>query len=115
MIKIRISKTPIQQTQPKNNQNIEQKFSKDKAEKFSNLPRKTPPTNIRRLSNKVVYEITLPGVKSINDISIVRVEKGIEIKAVAKDKGYLKAIPINLPLTGKDFRKEKLVLELDAD
>jgi len=38
------------------------------------LPRHEPATNIRRLSNKVVYEIEMPEIKSIEDISIIKLE-----------------------------------------
>ena len=81
--------------------------------KFAGLPKKEPKTNIRRFSNKVIYEINMPGVKSIKDVSIIQLENSIEIKALSKDKVYYKIIPINLPIRDYDFSKEKLVLELD--
>ena len=85
-----------------------------KLEKFSKLPRKEPATDIRRLSDKVIYEIDLPGVKSLKDVSIIKLENSIEIKAVAKDKAYFKLIPINLPIINKKLSQEKLVLEFGA-
>jgi len=84
------------------------------SKKFSGMPKKEPETNIRRLSNKVVYEINMPGVKSIEDISIIQLENSIEIKAFAKDKVFHKIIPINLPISDYNLSKGKLVLELDA-
>lgn len=80
--------------------------------KIANLPKEEPVTDIKRLSNKVVYEIEIPGVKSIEDISIIKLENSIEIKALAKDKVYFKLIPINLPITNYNLSKGKLVLEL---
>lgn len=80
--------------------------------KIANLPKEEPITDIRRLSNKVIYEIEIPGVKSIEDISIIKLENSIEIKALAKDKVYFKLIPINLPITNYNLSKGKLVLEL---
>ena len=82
--------------------------------KFSGLPKKEPETNIRRLSSKVVYEINIPGVKSLEDISIMQLENSIEIKALGKDKVFQKIIPINLPIRDYNLSKGKLVLELDA-
>ncbi len=82
--------------------------------KFYGMPKKEPETNIRRLSNKVVYEINLPGVKSMENISIIQLENSIEIKALAKDKVFHKIIPINLPIRNYNLSKGKLVLELDA-
>ena len=82
--------------------------------KFAGLPKKEPVTNVRRLSNKVVYEINMPGVKSIKDVSIIQLENSIEIKALAKNKVFYKIIPINLPIRKYDLLKGKLILELEA-
>lgn len=82
--------------------------------KISKLPKEEPQTNIRRLADKVIYEIYMPGVKSIKDVSIIRLENSIEIKALAKDKAYIKLIPINLPISNYNLSKGKLVLELEA-
>jgi hypothetical protein len=87
-------------------------FTKEEAEAFSNLPREEPKTNIRRLSNKVIYEIEMPEVKQIDDISIIRLENSIEIKAIGRKKSYSKIIPINLPIKNYGFSKGRLVLEL---
>ncbi len=82
--------------------------------KFTGLPKEEPKTNIRRFSNKIVYEINMPGVKSVKDVSITQLENSIEIKALAKNKVYYKIIPINLPVKNYNLSKEKLVLELEA-
>ena len=89
------------------------KLPESDAGKFAGLPKKEPETTIRRLSNKVVYEIDMPGVKSIKDVSIIQLENSIEIKALAKNKVFYKIIPINLPIKNYNFAKQKLVLELD--
>ncbi|MCK5043939.1 hypothetical protein KAR52_02985 [Candidatus Pacearchaeota archaeon] len=86
-------------------------FSKEKLKKLAVLPKKEPSTKIRRFADKVVYEIDVPEIKSINDISVTKLETSIEIKAIAKDKVYSKLIPINLPLINFDFLDEKIVLE----
>ncbi len=80
--------------------------------KLSGLPKEEPLTNVKRLSDKVIYEIEIPGVKSIEDISIIKLENSIEIKALTKNKVYAKLIPINLPITNYNLEKGKLVLEL---
>jgi HSP20 family molecular chaperone IbpA len=90
------------------------KLPSSDGKKFSGIPKKEPETTIRRLSNKVVYEINMPGVKSMEDISIIQLENSIEIKAFAKDKVFHKIIPINLPISDYNLSKGKLVLELDA-
>jgi len=83
--------------------------------KFSSLPKKEPKTSVRRFSDKVVYEVLIPGVRSLKDISIINLENNIEIKAIAKNKAYEKLIPITFPITNYEFSKGKLVLELEED
>ena len=84
------------------------------SKKFSGLPKKEPETDIRRFSNRVVYEIKMPGVKSPEDISIVQLENSIEIKALANKKVFYKIIPINLPIRKYNLSKGILTLELDS-
>jgi len=86
-------------------------LSNQDIKKMSSLPKQEPLTNIRRLSNKVIYEVNLPGVKSIKNISIIKLENSFEIKALAKDKAYFKLIPISLPIINYEFLKGKLILE----
>lgn len=88
-------------------------FSKDKLKKLSSLPKQEPTTNIRRLSNKVIYEMDMPKVDSIEDISIINLENNIEIKALAEDRVFFKIIP-RLPITNYGLEKGKLILELNA-
>jgi hypothetical protein len=95
----------------------EKSFSKisDKAMKrISKMEKKEPETNIRRLSDRIIYEIDLPGVKSIKNVSISKLENSIEIKALAEDKAYVKLIPISMPIRNYKLLKEKLILELEA-
>jgi HSP20 family molecular chaperone IbpA len=82
--------------------------------KFAGLPKKEPETNIRRFSNKVVYEIKMPGVKTIKDLSIIQLENSIEIKALANGKVFYKIIPINLPINNYNLSSGVLTLELDS-
>lgn len=89
-------------------------FDSENLEKWSNLSKEEPKTTLKRIDDKVQYEMDVPEVTSIKDISIVKLEKGIEIKAVGKDKAYQKTIKIDLPLKKYTLLKGKLTLELDA-
>ncbi|PIN87605.1 hypothetical protein COV12_02965 [Candidatus Woesearchaeota archaeon CG10_big_fil_rev_8_21_14_0_10_32_24] len=109
---IRVTKRPITQKAPVKKEAVLNNFSNENLKKFSSLPRHEPATNIRRLSNKVVYEIEMPEIKSIENVSIIKLENSIEVKAVSKNKSYFKLIPINLPITNYSLSKGKLVLEL---
>jgi RNA polymerase subunit RPABC4/transcription elongation factor Spt4 len=100
---------------------VQQKFLKETAlsekeqEKISRLPRKEPETRVRRLTNKIVYEIDLPGVTNVKDVIINRLENSIEVKAFAKDKAYFKLIPLSLPIERYHLKEGKLVLELKPE
>jgi HSP20 family molecular chaperone IbpA len=95
-------------------QPVLKKFSEKEKKIFSSLPMKEPSTEIRRLADKVIYEIKIPGVKSLDDVSINQLENSIEIKVITKTKAYSKIIPINLPIKKYDLAKGKLILELDT-
>lgn len=106
--------TNTQQKIQKINKSKNQHFSEESIKKLSILPRVEPSTNVRRLSNKIIYEIDVPGVKSNEDISIIQLENSIEIKAIGKDKAYFKLIPINFPIKKHKLEKGKLFIELDS-
>jgi len=89
-------------------------ITEEEARKLSKLPREEASTSVRRLSNKLIYEIDLPKVNSLKDVIINKLENSIEIKAFSKDKVYFKLLPINLPLINYKLEKEKLILELKA-
>jgi HSP20 family molecular chaperone IbpA len=87
-------------------------ISERKAQELSKLPRQEPETKIRRLTDKIVYEISLPGVKNEKDIIINKLQNSIEIKAFSKDKAYFKLITLALAIKSWKLDKEVLVLEL---
>jgi hypothetical protein len=105
-----------------NNQKVEAKkiiekkkedtFTKERIKKFAELKKEEPKTNVRRLANKVIYEIEMPDVKDMDNISILKLENSIEIKAVGEKKAYKKVIPINLPIINYGISEGKLILEL---
>ncbi|MEK6906613.1 MAG: hypothetical protein AABW81_03255 [Nanoarchaeota archaeon] len=83
--------------------------------KFAGFPKSEPTTSMRRLSNKIIYEVNMPEVKSIEDVSIIKLENSIEIKAFSDKKVYSKIIPISLPIIKYNLSKGKLILELMSD
>jgi HSP20 family molecular chaperone IbpA len=89
-------------------------FSKENQKRFTNLPKEEPATNVRRLADRIIFEINMPEVKSIKDVSIKNLENSIEIKAVTRNKAYYKIIRVGLPVIDYYLDKEKLILELEA-
>lgn len=110
--KIKFTEKPVKEKQ------IKEKPSKilasDKQKKFSSLPKEEPSIKLKRLSDSIIYEIDVPGVKSVEDVSILRMENSIEIKALSEKKAYSKIIPVSLPIIDYTIEDGKLILELET-
>ena len=89
-------------------------ISKEKLKRFSELPKTEPKSKIKRLSNKIIYELVVPGVDNIEDVLINQLENSVEIKALSKDKVYSKNLNINLPILRYHLVKDNLIIELQA-
>ncbi|MCK5615917.1 hypothetical protein KAR91_79365 [Candidatus Pacearchaeota archaeon] len=89
-------------------------FSKKTKENFTKIEKEEPKTNIRRLGDKVIYELELPGINSLDQIAFVKLENSIEIKAATENKAYKKIIQIDLPISHYKLEDNKLILELEA-
>ena len=83
-------------------------ISEEQVERMSKLPRTEAKSDVRRFSDKVVYELKTPGVEDVQDIFITKLETGYEVKAIGKNKVYVNSIPVNLPLKGYRV-KDKIV------
>ena len=102
-----------QQQNPQNQPTkIKNNISKERLKKFADLPRVEPKTKMKRLSGKIIYELSVPGVKDINDILINQLENSIEIKALSKTKVYSKNLNIKLPILGYGLNGDSLVVEM---
>ncbi|MDD5192632.1 MAG: zinc-ribbon domain-containing protein [Candidatus Nanoarchaeia archaeon] len=93
---------------------IENKLAPEKINQISKLPRKEPKTKMKRLGEKLIYEIAVPGVDNIDDILINQLENSIEVKAISKTKVYSKNLNVNLPILKYSLDKGNLILELQA-
>lgn len=109
-------KINISQMQPKKEKKVVEEnpieLPNEPLRDYSKFPKKEPKTNVRRLSDKVIYEVSMPGIKTEKDITIVNLENSIEIKGVGKEVSYQKILPVSLPITGYNLSRGKLVLEL---
>jgi len=115
--KIRISagKPGSQQMVKQEKAQIEKKqISKEERARRTKLSRVDAKSNVRRLSDRIIYEIETPGVSSKNDVSITNLASGIEIKAFSKDKCFVKFIPLNVEVMRYSLSDDKLFLELKA-
>ena len=93
---------------------INNNMSKEKLKRFSDLPKEEPKSKIRRLSDRVIYELIVPGVDSIEDVLVIQLENSLEIKALSKDKIYSKNLNINLPILRYQLVNGSLIIEMQA-
>lgn len=81
------------------------KVTEDQLKRMAGAPRVEAKTEIRRLSDRVVYELKAPDVEVAEDVFVSKVESGYEVKAIGKKKVYVNSLQVDLPL--KDCRLEK--------
>jgi len=113
--KIRVStKTPqikqVMKQKPKvlNNEMVPM----EEIERRGNLPKFEAESKVRRLSDRIIYEISTPGVKAKKDVVVSELESGLEVRAYSKDKCYVKVIPFTVEIINYSLEKDKLFLEL---
>ena len=90
-------------------------FSEKKRKQFQNLERVEPKTNLKRFADKVIYELEIPGLNSIEDVSILRLENSLEIKAIGNKNAYEKIIRINSSIISYAIEENNLILEFGVN
>ena len=115
-VKIIFKKNPNNLTTQKeeNTKFLPIEFNKNSLEKWKTLNKKEPKSNLKRIENKIKYEIEVPEVDSIKDVSIIKLENSLEVRAIGKKEAYLKQIQIDLPLKKYSLLRGILTLEMDA-
>lgn len=86
--------------------------SREEAERRSNLEKVDAESRIKRIGDVIIYEITAPGISKKEDVVVSELETGIEIRAYARDKCYVKVIPLKVEITSVRVDKEKVSIEL---
>lgn len=113
---IQIEEVPLNKiAQQKTNQKSKMpKVSEETLEKSVKLPRKEAKSHVSRTSDKVIYELETPGLASLNNVLVNKLESSLEVKAYTNKAVYFKTLPIKLPLMQYSLKDEKLVLEFRA-
>ena len=88
--------------------------SEETFKKSTKLPRKEPKSKLTRLKDKIVYELEIPGLNSLDKVLINKLENSIEIKAFTDKAVYIKTLPAKLPLIQYSINNGKLFLEFKA-
>ena len=72
-----------------------------------------PEAEVRRIGDKVIVEIFMPGVKSAENVEIKDLQSSVEVKAIARDRAYFKILtkPARFMLSQKSFKDGTLHLE----
>jgi len=112
VIKVSSMKNPPEREKtPKESVGLRTKITEEKAEEISKLPKEEAKTTVRRLTDRIIYELYVPGVEKEN-IMITKLQNSIEIKAYSKDRAYFKLIPVSFAILNSKLEEGKLVLEL---
>jgi hypothetical protein len=86
-------------------------ISEEQVKRMTGLPRVEAKTNVRRLSDRVVYELKAPDISSVEDIFVSKLAEGYEIRAIGKRKVYLNNLAVELPLRGYTLTSQGIVFE----
>jgi|SRR3989344_1531697 len=91
---------------------VQDEFVSEKEfERRVQLPKVEASSKIKRLSDKIIYEIDAPEVRSKKNIVVTELASGIEVKIYSKDKCFVKFIPIKVDVVEYYLRGEKVFLE----
>lgn len=85
--------------------------SKETIKSSAELPRQEAKTSLKRLANKIIYEIDAPGITSLNKVLINKLEDGFEVRLFTKKAVLSKNISVKLPLINYYLEEYKLFLE----
>ena len=66
---------------------------------------------MKRLSDRVIYDIFVPDVENVKDVFISKFPNSIEIKAFGKKKAYFKVIPYDMTVKRYGLKDGKLIVE----
>ncbi len=86
--------------------------SEKESERRANLKKVNAESRVKRLGDVIIYEIEAPGIAGEDDVVVTELETGIEIRAYAKEKCYVKNIPLKVEILGMRIDREKVCVEM---
>jgi len=115
-IKINVMRSPTQKSGVRS-QVSEKKIevpevSEAEAERRIGLKKVEAESRVRRLADRIVYEIDAPGVVRKDDVVVTELASGLEIRAYSEDKCYVKFIPLKVELIGYSVRSDRVFVEI---
>ena len=94
-IKIRIGTSAPQNKKAQRTGPFQKQLSEEQIEKMSFLPRTQAKSKMKRMGDKIIYELDTPGILSPQDIFISKLESGYEIKAISEKQDYVNILHQN--------------------
>ena len=111
-IQISTGKPQVQKVHPQKPAQIQQfQVSPEESEKRQKLPKIPAESRVRRLADRIIYEIPVPGVNSKKDVVITKLAEGLEIKAYSNNRCYVKSIPLKVEIIGYSLKDDILFVE----
>lgn len=89
-----------------------QNISPEEMKRRLSLPKINADSKVKRLSDKLIYEIDAPGVKKADEVTITKLATGLEVRAYSEDNCYVKFIPLTVELIRYNVKEEKVFVEL---
>lgn len=86
--------------------------SSEKTERRMGLKKVEAESKVRRLADRIIYEIVAPGVRDKDDVVVTELATGLEIRIYSEDRCYVKFIPLKVELIGYSVRGERVIVEL---
>ena len=102
------------QTKKPKERTFKNQITQEQIDKMSSMPRAKAEAKVKRINDKVIYELNIPGIQSAQDVFISKLESGYEIKAIGNKKVYVNSLPVNLPLQSLSIDNNKLLVEFLA-
>ena len=87
-------------------------ISEEETERRIGLRKVEADSRVRRLADRIIYEIDAPGVQEKEDVVVTELASGLEIRAYSGDKCYVKFIPLKVELISYSVRSEKVFVEI---
>lgn len=109
-IRIQFGLRPVKAVQQKKKQRAKG-MTQEQIDRMSSLPRAPAKTSVKRLNNRLIYELTTPGIQAVDDVIFSRTESGYEVKAIGKNKVYVCNIPVSLSLKEVLIDSNKTIIE----
>ncbi len=86
--------------------------SEEEAERRAGLKKVEAESRVKRIGDVIIYEIEAPGVGKKEDVAVVELESGLEVRVYARDKCYVKVIPMKVEVLGWRVDGDRVSVEL---